>query len=272
MDYTINIKGHLLSFSVPQVMGIMNVTPDSFYAGSRVQDAGSIRRRAREIIGDGASIVDIGACSTRPGGSVASEEEEMERLDYALGIVREELPDAILSIDTFRTRVARMTIEKYGADIINDVGGGADEGMFELVAEKHVPYVLMASEKDIHDTLMFFSDRVERLRALHATDIILDPGYGFGKTMEENFRLLNHQDELEVLGLPILAGISRKRMVWQTLNITPDESLNGTTVLDTIALMKGADILRVHDVKAASEAVKLVGSTLADTAETTEGK
>ena len=256
MHYTLNCNGRLLDLSEPQVMGIINLTPDSFYAASRKQAEGEIMARCHQILLEGASIIDVGACSTRPGGELVSEEEEAERLQRGLRLIRREMPDAILSIDTFRPEVARMCIEEYGADIINDVEG-SDE-MFQTVARLRTPYIYMSRKATVHDILLDFAQTVQRLRDLAQKDIILDPGFGFGKTPEENFLLLRELEKLHVLDLPLLVGMSRKRMVWQTLKVTPDNALNGTTVLNTIALQKGAFILRVHDVKEASEAVKLV--------------
>lgn len=256
MHYTLNCNGRLLDLSEPQVMGIINLTPDSFYAASRKQAEGEIIARCHQILLEGASIIDVGACSTRPGGELVSEEEEAERLQRGLHLIRREMPDAILSIDTFRPEVARMCIEEYGADIINDVEG-SDE-MFQTVARLRTPYIYMSRKATVHDILLDFAQTVQRLRDLAQKDIILDPGFGFGKTPEENFQLLRELEKLHVLDLPLLVGMSRKRMVWQTLKVTPDNALNGTTVLNTVALQKGASILRVHDVKEASEAVKLV--------------
>lgn len=256
MHYTLNCNGRLLDLSEPQVMGIINLTPDSFYAASRKQAEGEIIARCHQILLEGASIIDVGACSTRPGGELVSEEEEAERLQRGLHLIRREMPDAILSIDTFRPEVARMCIEEYGADIINDVEG-SDE-MFQTVARLRTPYIYMSRKATVHDILLDFAQTVQRLRDLAQKDIILDPGFGFGKMPEENFQLLRELEKLHVLDLPLLVGMSRKRMVWQTLKVTPDYALNGTTVLNTVALQKGASILRVHDVKEASEAVKLV--------------
>ena len=256
MHYTLNCNGRLLDLSEPQVMGIINLTPDSFYAASRKKAEGEIIARCHQILLEGASIIDVGACSTRPGGGLVSEEEEAERLQRGLRLIRREMPDAILSIDTFRPEVARMCIEEYGADIINDVEG-SDE-MFQTVARLRTPYIYMSRKATVHDILLDFAQAVQRLRDLAQKDIILDPGFGFGKTPEENFQLLRELEKLHVLDLPLLVGMSRKRMVWQTLKVTPDNALNGTTVLNTVALQKGASILRVHDVKEASEAVKLV--------------
>lgn len=261
ISYTINVRGRLIDLGEPLVMGIMNVTPDSFYANSRVQTAEAIRQRAHQIVAQGAKIIDIGACSTRPGGVVVSAEEEMQRLAFALPIVKEAEPDAILSIDTFHADIARRTIEEFGADIINDVEEGKDPEMFRTVAELGAPYILMSTAANLHDMLIDFSREVQELRDLGQKDIILDPGFGFGKDpVAGNYELLSVMERLQVMELPILVGISRKRMIHQLLGITAAESLNGTTILNTIALLKGANILRVHDVHEAVEAVKIVGA------------
>ena len=261
ISYTINVRGRLIDLGEPLVMGIMNVTPDSFYANSRVQTAEAIRQRAHQIVAEGAKIIDIGACSTRPGGVVVSAEEEMQRLAFALPIVKEAEPDAILSIDTFHADIARRTIEEFGADIINDVEEGKDPEMFRTVAELGAPYILMSTAANLHDMLIDFSREVQELRDLGQNDIILDPGGGFGKEpVAGNYELLSVMERLQVMELPILVGISRKRMIHQLLGITAAESLNGTTILNTIALLKGANILRVHDVREAVEAVKIVGA------------
>lgn len=261
ISYTINVRGRLIDLGEPLVMGIMNVTPDSFYANSRVQTAEAIRQRAHQIVAEGAKIIDIGACSTRPGGVVVSAEEEMQRLAFALPIVKEAEPDAILSIDTFHADIVRRTIEEFGADIINDVEEGKDPEMFRTVAELGAPYILMSTAANLHDMLIDFSREVQELRDLGQKDIILDPGFGFGKEpVAGNYELLSVMERLQVMELPILVGISRKRMIHQLLGITAAESLNGTTILNTIALLKGANILRVHDVREAVEAVKIVGA------------
>ena len=259
MDYTLNCNGRLLDLSEPRVMGIVNLTPDSFYAASRKQTDVEIVARCHQILLEGASMIDVGACSTRPGGELVSEQEEMERLRNGLRVIRKELPDAVLSIDTFRPQVARMCVEEFGADIINDVEGG--EEMFQTVSRLRIPYIYMSRKATVHDVLIDFAQTVQRLRDLGQKDIILDPGFGFGKTLEQNFQLLSELEKLLVMELPLLVGMSRKRMVWQTLKVTPDESLNGTTVLNTVALQKGASILRVHDVREAVEAVRLTSAT-----------
>ena len=257
MEYTLNIKGKLLDLKEPQVMGILNVTPDSFFAGSRKQTEQEIAQRTNEIVEQGGTMIDVGAYSTRPGAEEVTAEEEMRRLRMALAIVRHEQPDVPLSVDTFRADVARMVVEEFGADIINDVGEGCDKDMFRMVARLHVPYILMSVQKDLHDTLMVFAQKVQMLRDLGQNDIILDPGFGFGKTLDDNYRLMAEMEKLQVMQLPLLVGISRKSMIYKLLGITQDEALNGTTFLNTIALMKGANILRVHDVKEAVEIVKM---------------
>lgn len=275
MEYTIQVKGRLVSLREPQVMGILNCTPDSFFAGSRVQTEESIARRANQIIEEGGTMIDVGGFSTRPGGvEVPEEEEEMRRLRFALPIVRREQPEAILSVDTYRPNVARMVVEEMGADIINDVSEGGITGVvdtpleqttdeypaiFRTVADLGVPYILMSVKPTIHDMLLAMAREVQQLRDLGQKDIILDPGFGFGKTQEQNYDVLREMNRLSTLGLPILAGMSRKRMIFQPLGTNPDGSLNGTTVVNTLALMNGASILRVHDVKAAAEAVRLFG-------------
>lgn len=274
MEYTIQVKGRLVSLREPQVMGILNCTPDSFFAGSRVQTEESIARRANQIIEEGGTMIDVGGFSTRPGGVEVPEEEEMRRLRFALPIVRREQPEAILSVDTYRPNVARMVVEEMGADIINDVSEGGITGVvdtpleqttdeypaiFRTVAALGVPYILMSVKPTIHDMLLAMAREVQQLRDLGQKDIILDPGFGFGKTQEQNYDVLREMNRLSTLGLPILAGMSRKRMIFLPLGTNPDGSLNGTTVVNTLALMNGASILRVHDVKAAAEAVRLFG-------------
>jgi dihydropteroate synthase len=275
MNYTLNIKGRLLSLEQPQVMGILNCTPDSFFAGSRKQSEKDIAERAHQIVAEGGTIIDVGAFSTRPGAQEVSEEEEMERLRRALPVVRREQPDVAISVDTYRPDVARMVVEEYGVDIINDVSEGGKTGivdtplepsqskvpaMFTMMGRLKVPYILMSVQGNLKDMLINFSGEVEQLRAEGCKDIILDPGFGFGKTIEENFKLLEEMDKLQALELPLLVGVSRKRMIHQTLDVTVDEALNGTTIINTAALLKGASILRVHDVKEAVQAVKLVGA------------
>jgi dihydropteroate synthase len=268
MDYTINVHGHLLSLKEPIVMGILNATPDSFYAGSRVESDDAIAARANEIISEGGTIIDVGAFSTRPGGKEVTQDEEMRRLRKALRIVRREQPNAVISIDTFRSDVAKMTVEEFGADIINDVSEGGITGIvdtpmnekqniFATVAKLQVPYILMSVKSNLKEMMIAFAKEVQQLRDLGQKDIILDPGFGFGKTIDENYAVLRDMRKLEVFELPLLAGMSRKRMIWQLFGTSADEALNGTTIVDTIALMNGASILRVHDVKEAVETVMI---------------
>lgn len=241
------------------VMGILNCTPDSFFSGSRKQTEEEIRGRVKEIMSEGGDIIDVGACSTRPGCVPASEEEEMQRLRFAMPIVKEIAPDMPISVDTFRASVAERCIQEFGDVIINDISEGEDPDMFAVVAKYGVPYILMSVKPTIKEMMLGFAEKVQRLRDLGAKDIILDPGFGFGKTLEQNYEILNDVDFLREFNLPILIGISRKSMIWRSLGITPEEALNGTSVLNTISLMKGAaDILRVHDVKAAKETIALM--------------
>lgn len=259
MDYTINVHGQLMELSQPQVMGILNVTPDSFFAGSRMQTEQAIVGRVHQIVSEGATMIDVGGCSTRPGSEPVSEAEEMQRLRLALGVVRREQPHAVVSVDTFRPDVARMTVEEFGADIINDVSEGSTE-MYRMIARLRVPYILMSVQPTLRDMLLAFAREVQQLRDFGVKDIILDPGFGFGKTVAQNYQVMNNLERLQVMELPLLVGISRKSMIFKLLGLTPDESLNGTSVLNTIALMKGASILRVHDVKEAIECVRIVES------------
>lgn len=266
--YTINVRGRLVDLSRPLVMGILNVTPDSFYQGSRKQTEEEIAQRTNQIIEEGGEMIDVGAFSTRPGAFEVTEEEEMDRLRRALAIVRRERPEAIVSVDTYRPHVARRCVEEWGADIINDVSEGGltgivntpihEEGsMFETVARLQVPYILMSVKSNLHDMLIAFARETQELYALGAKDIILDPGFGFGKTLDENYKIYQHMERLQVLDLPLLVGISRKSMIFKLLGGDPTTSLNGTTVLNTIALQKGASILRVHDVREAVEACRI---------------
>ena len=275
MDSTIlkslNVNGRLLDLSTPQVMGILNVTPDSFYAGSRSRTEAEIAARACQILDEGASIIDIGAYSSRPNAEHISPEEEMQRLRTGLEILNRNHPDAIISVDTFRVEVARQCVEEYGAAIINDISAGEmDEQMFPTVARLNVPYIMMHMQgtpqnmqKEPHyenllkEVFMYFARKVRQLRDL-GMKVILDPGFGFGKTLEHNYELMAHLEEFGIFELPLLVGVSRKSMIYRLFGATPQEALNGTTVLDTVALMKGADILRVHDVREAVEAVRLI--------------
>ncbi len=268
---TLNVRGRLVDLSVPKVMGILNVTPDSFFDGSRYTDSAQALRQVEKMMSEGATFIDIGGYSSRPGATDISAEEEMERTAPVIKLVSKAFPEAIISIDTFRAAVARRAVEE-GAAIINDISGGdLDAAMFSTVADLQVPYILMhmrgtpqtMKELNHYDLIVkelidYFHQRVFRLHALGVKDIIIDPGFGFAKNIAQNFELLNHLEELTVLGLPLLAGLSRKSMIWKTLDETAATALNGTTSLNTVALLKGATILRVHDVKEAVETVKLI--------------
>ena len=265
---TINVRGQLIDLSTPKVMGILNATPDSFYSGSRKQTEREIADRANQIMDEGGTFIDVGAFSTRPGAVEVIEEEETARLKRAIAIVRREQPDAPISVDTYRPLVARRCIEEFGADIINDVSEGGITGivdtpiheqgnMFKMVGELKVPYILMSVKSNMHDMLKAFAEEVQTLRDYGAKDIILDPGYGFGKTLDENYAVLSEAERLLTLELPVLVGVSRKSMIFKLIGGDPTTSLNGTTVLNTISLMKGAAILRVHDVREAWECVKM---------------
>ena len=269
--YSLNLHGKLVAIDRPWVMGIINVTPDSFYSGSRVNDERTLVARVRQMIADGADIIDIGACSTRPGSEQVDAQGEMKRLQWALGVIRREAADAILSVDTYRASVARRCVEEWGADVINDISGGTiDDEMFTTVAQLQVPYVLMhmrgtpetmSSLTDYQnvagDVLEWMARRIDHLRQLGVADVIVDPGFGFAKNLEQNYQLMARLNAFHVLDAPLLVGVSRKRMIYTPLDCGPEDALIGTTVINTIALMQGAHILRVHDVKAAAEAVKL---------------
>ena len=274
-SFTINLNGDVVALTPPLVMGILNVTPDSFYAGSRCNTEAAVISRAREIVEQGGAIIDIGAYSSRSQAEDVPEEEEMNRLSRALSLIRSVYPDVYISIDTFRAEVARR-VEEFGVTMINDISGGElDDKMFETVASLGVPYILMHMRGTprtmqeytnygdiIADLLMYFSEKTDKLRLMGVNDIIIDPGFGFSKTLDDNYLLMNGLSEFQVLGFPVLAGISRKSMIYKLLGTSPEESLNGTTVLNTLALLGGADILRVHDVKEAVETVKIVTKTL----------
>lgn len=268
---TLNIKGELISLEEPLVMGILNVTPDSFYEGSRKQTETDIRNRIEEILQEGGRIIDLGGYSSRPDAQDVSPEEEMERLCLALRILRDEYPKAMVSVDTFRADIARRCVEEYGAAIINDISGGElDAAMFPTIADLHIPYIIMhmrGTPKTMQqhcdyqnltaDILLYFSKKIEQLHLMGVNDIIIDPGFGFSKTLEQNYELMRHLADFSLFEKPLLVGISRKSMIYKLLGGTPAESLNGTTVLNTYALLNGANILRVHDVKAAVEAVRI---------------
>ena len=270
--YSLNLKGQLVTIDHPWVMGIVNVTPDSFYSGSRVTDEQTLIERVQAMIADGVDVVDVGACSTRPGSESVDAQGEMDRLEWALGVIRRVAPDMILSVDTYRSAVARRCVEQWGVDIINDISGGTlDEKMFQTVADLRVPYVLMHMrgtpetmsrltdyDNVAADVLEWMARRIDELRQIGVSDIIADPGFGFAKTVEQNFELLSRLEAFHALEAPLLVGVSRKRMIYTPLDCDADHALNGTTAVNTIALMQGAHILRVHDVHAAVEAVKLV--------------
>lgn len=272
MMHTLNLRGKLYSLCEPKIMGILNVTPDSFYAESRTSDEEHIAARVQQLMDDGADMIDIGGYSSRPGADDVSPEEEMNRLRRGLRVVRRLYPEVPISVDTFRADVARMCVEEEGADIINDISGGMmDRQMFRTVARLGVPYILMhmqgtpdTMQQAPHydnlrrEVMLYFAERIDRLCQMGAKDIIVDPGFGFGKMLEHNYELFHHLDDFNLFNLPLLVGISRKSMIYKLLGGTPQTSLNGTTVLNTIALMKGAHILRVHDVKEAVEAKRIV--------------
>lgn len=272
MMHSLNLRGKLYSLCEPKIMGILNVTPDSFYAESRTSNEEHIAARVQQLMDDGADMIDIGGYSSRPGADDVSPEEEMNRLRRGLRVVRRLYPEVPISVDTFRADVARMCVEEEGADIINDISGGMmDRQMFRTVARLGVPYILMhmqgtpdTMQQSPHydnlrrEVMLYFAERIDRLCQMGAKDIIVDPGFGFGKTLEHNYELFHHLDDFNLFNLPLLVGISRKSMIYKLLGGTPQTSLNGTTVLNTIALMKGVHILRVHDVKEAVEAKRIV--------------
>ena len=270
---TVNLNGNLVDLSTPVVMGILNVTPDSFYDGGEYTNETAIIKRAKQIIEEGGQFIDIGAMSTRPGAKEISFQEEFDRLLPAVRAVKKEFPEALLSVDTYRTEIIQSVYNEIGDFIVNDISGGTfDSKMFETVAELHLPYILMHTKGKsdsmqnnpvyddvLKEVILFLSAQVQKLKLLGVCDIIIDPGFGFGKTIDHNYELLNRLDAFKIFELPVLVGISRKAMIWRELAINPDKSLNGTTVLNTLALTGGADILRVHDVKEAVETLKLVG-------------
>ena len=269
----INVRGRLLDLSVPKVMGIINVTPDSFYKQSRFASDDAIVMAAKKMIGEGADILDIGGYSSRPGAEKISAAEEKSRVLPAIKLVNREFPEAIISIDTFRSDIAAGAVLDCGASIINDISGGeADANMFGTIVRLRVPYIIMHMKGEpsgmqrnpvyddvVAEILKWLGERIVKLQSMGVNDIIIDPGFGFGKTPEHNFELLRCLGDFRIAGLPVLVGLSRKSTIWKTLGITPEESLNGTTVLNTVALLHGADILRVHDVKEAVEAIRLTG-------------
>jgi dihydropteroate synthase len=269
MEYTLNCNGKLLNLKEPQVMGILNATPDSFYAASRTQTEREIVFRTEQILNEGGSIIDVGACSTRPDSKTATEAEEEERLRLALKTIRIVAPDAIVSVDTFRPQLARMAVEEYGVAIVNDVGApvnnpevtiASQKDMFRMVSRLRVPYIYMSRKSNIKDILLDSAEVVDVLRSMGQKDIIIDPGFGFGKTVEENYEVMNGMERLQMLKLPIMVALSRKSMIYRLLESTQEQALAGTIALNTIGLMKGADILRVHDVKEAVDCAKIVKS------------
>lgn len=268
----INIRGRLIDLSLPRVMGIINVTPDSFFSGSRAESENEIIENAGRMIEDGADFLDIGGWSSRQGAGEIPVELERARVITAVKAVSREFPEAAISVDTYRSEIAEEAVSEYGAGMINDITGGeSDRNMFQTVSRLQVPYVIMhmqglpsymqenpSYENVASDIIKWFGERIVRLKSMGVTDIIIDPGFGFGKNASHNFQLLNSLSDFSITGLPVLVGVSRKSMVWKTLGISPEEALNGTTVLNTVALLAGADILRVHDVREAVQAVKLV--------------
>ncbi|WP_234445716.1 dihydropteroate synthase [Carboxylicivirga marina] len=271
-EHIINLKGELKSLSSPLVMGILNITPDSFFDGGKYQLQHDIEKRCEQILAEGGEIIDIGAYSSRPGAIHIDEKEEVKRLTEALSWIRKSFPEAILSVDTFRSSVSQLVVGDFGVDMINDISGGTmDDAMFKTIGELGVPYIMMHMQgtpqnmqlnpnyKDlIGDISLFFAQQVKKLASFGAKDIILDPGFGFGKTLEHNYQLLNELRQFELLGLPLLVGVSRKSMIYKLLDVLPQDALNGTTALNTVALLNGANILRVHDVKEAVECINLV--------------
>jgi dihydropteroate synthase len=268
----INAAGRLIDLEIPKVMGILNITPDSFYSGSRYNTDDEIIAAARKMVDDGADILDVGGCSSRPGAKVIDAEEERRRVIGALKLIRGEFSDIVISVDTFRSEIALEAVLDAGADIINDISGGdADNEMFNAVVRLNVPYIMMHMKGEpetmqadpvyddiVADILKYFSQRIYKLKSAGVRDIILDPGFGFGKTIAHNFELLSRLDDFQITGLPLMVGVSRKSMIWKTLGVTPSEALNGTTAMHSVAIYKGADILRVHDVREAVQAVRLL--------------
>ncbi|MCQ2974420.1 MAG: dihydropteroate synthase [Bacteroidales bacterium] len=272
---SINCKGQIIDFSVPKIMGIVNITPDSFFQNSRCNSEKEIISRVSQMISDGANFIDIGAYSTRPGCDFVSEDDEICRIKFALNIISKEFPNALISIDTYRSKVAKISVEEYGASLINDISAGQlDNEMFNTIANLKIPYIAMHMQGNpqnmnkfinynnfIKDIIEYFSDKINHLKNLGVNDIIIDPGFGFSKTIDQNYELLNNLSEFKILECPILVGISRKSMIYKFLETSPENSLNGTSILNTISVIKGADILRVHDVKQAYEVVKLCKKT-----------
>lgn len=276
MEKTLNLKGNLVSLATPLIMGILNVTPDSFFADSRKQDEAAIDARIQQILSEGGDLIDIGGYSSRPDAAEVTPAEEMRRLEVALSLLQRHYPQVPVSVDTFRADIARRCAEEYGVAMINDISGGElDAQMFSTVADLHIPYIMMhmrgtpqtmqlhCDYTDLMEEIMrYFACKVEQLRLLGVNDIILDPGFGFSKTLAQNYELMAHLDEFKAFDLPLLVGVSRKSMIYKLLGGTPADSLNGTTVFHTYALLHGANILRVHDVKAAVEVRTIINQGL----------
>lgn len=274
----INLRGKLIDLGKPRIMGVINITPDSFYSGSRYSGVDSVSEAVRRMISDGADFIDIGGCSSRPGAEIVPVEEERSRIMDPIRLIASEMPDVIISVDTFRSEIAREAVRDCGAHMINDISGGeADPDMFSLVAELNVPYILMHMrgtpstmqqnpqyEDVVSDLLKWFGKKLIRLQSAGVKDIIIDPGFGFGKTIAHNFEILRRLRDFSITGMPLMAGLSRKSMIWKTLGTSPDDALAGTSVLNMVALMNGADILRVHDVKQAADTIKLYERLKAD--------
>jgi dihydropteroate synthase len=277
--HTLSCRGKLIDLSAPLVMGVINVSPDSFYSGSRFKMKYRIYRRAKEILNQGGKIIDIGACSTRPGSKPVSDKEEIKRLSKALAIVRKHFPEAIVSVDTFRASIAKRVVEDFAVNIINDISAGEmDKNMHETVAKLNVPYIVMHMKGTpqnmqndpkyddvVKELFSFFSNKINELNLLGINDILIDPGFGFGKSLEHNYCILKNLDSFRILNIPIVVGLSRKSMIYKPLELKPENALNGTTILNTIALLNGAKILRVHDVMEAVQAIKLVSLTQIET-------
>ena len=269
--YTLNCRGKLVDLQKPKVMGILNITPDSFFDGGSYTHMEAIEARIKQLIADGSDMIDIGAYSSRPGAQHIDEKLEWERLEPVLALLKEQYPQVITSVDTFRSGIARKCVKDYSVSIINDISAGEmDEQMFTTIAELQVPYIMMhmkgtpqnmqANPRYKHlmqDILQYFAQKNYQMKELGIHDVIIDPGFGFGKTLEHNYQLLKYLDDLQILGLPMLVGVSRKSMIYKLLGNSPDEALNGTTVVNTLAMLKGADILRVHDVKQARETIAI---------------
>ncbi|MBD0833195.1 dihydropteroate synthase [Aestuariibaculum sediminum] len=268
---TINCKGQLIDLSSPKVMGILNITPDSFYDGGKHKNASDILTHVETMLSEGATFIDVGAYSSRPNADFVSEDEELKRITPIIELILNSFPDTLLSIDTFRSKVATQAVN-MGAAIINDISAGLlDENMLPTIAQLRVPYIMMHMRGTpqnmqqftkydhlVQDILSYFSERMSNAKALGIIDVIIDPGFGFSKTLEQNYELLNHLERFKITEKPILVGVSRKSMIYKQLRITPQEALNGTSVLNTVALQKGAHILRVHDVKEAMESIRLL--------------